>query len=142
MEAQDGGAAEPGKLHHTGFGHESWAARSIRSDGGLQALAQSPDHFHQDAGSSAAAGTARRRVTVPMNDARYELAVEILADHHHHAPLAPIPDGGKDFAVPEGNDETFSAPHRFVIMLFAVNFPAQAAANQQHHEVTHPVGQK
>src|ERR1035438_4416223 len=68
MEAEDGGAAEPGKLNHAGFSHETWAARSIRSDGGLQALAQSPDHFHQDAGSSTATGPARRCVTVPMND--------------------------------------------------------------------------
>ena len=142
VKAKNTGAAQPGKLHDAGFGDEPGATGSVRSDRGLQSLAQSPDHFHQDASRSAAAGATRRGVAVPMNDSRNELAVEILAYHHHHSPLAPVPDGGKDFAMPESHDEVFPAPDRFVIILLSKNFPAHAAADQQHREITQPVRQK
>ena len=74
-----------------------------------------------------------------MNDARDKFAVEILADHHHHAALAPVPDGRKNLAVPEGNNKALAAPHGFFIIMPAVNFPAQAATDQQDDEVPQPL---
>src|ERR1039458_9789798 len=142
VEAKNASAAEAGKLHHTRLGHEAGTTRPVRRYRCLPALAQGANHLHQDARGAAATGSARGGVPVPMNDIGNEFAVKILAYHHHHSLLAPVPDGGENFAVPESDDKTLSTPHRFVVILLPKNFPAQATANQQHHEITHPRCQK
>ncbi len=102
---QNGRAAEPGELHDTGFGHESRTTRAVGRDGSLQTLAE-PRTISTITRDAPGCSIPVPSVSIPVNDAGDEFAVEILAHHHHHAALAPVTDAGKNLAMPDGHNKT------------------------------------
>ncbi len=96
-----GGLRQP---HHPGLHHPGRAARAVHGEGGGR-LTRRPHELPQGARAAARARTSRRAVAEARDDARNPLAVEVLADDHDHAALAPEPHARQDAAVPGGQDE-------------------------------------
>src|SRR5947208_1124034 len=140
VKAQNRRARGLREQHRAGFRHVTRPARPVHGEGSEAALSDRPDHLHQRARAAPAARPARRAVTVLPDDSAYVLAVEVLAGHYHDAAPSPEPRRGKNFAVPESVDQTFSELESGFEVLPAHYFPAQRAADQQDGEVANPGG--
>ncbi len=102
MKHVDGPAALPGQHHRARFGDVAWPTGAIDGEGGIETFFQPACHDRQSAQTSTGGTALRRPETEVLDHAPGPLAIEVGGVHHDRAPVAPVPSGGNDAAMPKG----------------------------------------
>ena len=128
MKDVDGPAGLAGQHHRSGFGDIAWTARAIDGKRRVHAFCHAPRH-HRKSAQASAGGTALGGAEAEVLDhAPRPLAVEVSRVHHHHAPIAPVPGGGNNAAMPEGGNHRHAPGARFPVVMHAQLFETQRGA--------------
>ena len=126
-----------GQHHRTGFGDIARSTRTIDSESSVKAFLQTARHDCQSAQASASGAALRGAEAEMLDHAPGPLAVKVSGVHHHGSPVAPVPGGGNDAAMPEGGNHRTRRELGLPVMMQCPVFKTQRGtehANDRDHD--------
>ncbi len=132
-----GRAGLSGQHHRAGFGDVARSTRAIDGEGGVKAFLQTARHDRQSAQTSTGGTALCGAEAEVLNHAPRPLAVEVSGVHHHRSPVAPVPRGGNDAAMPKGGNHRLTPSARLPVVMHAQLFETQRGpehANDGDHQ--------
>lgn len=123
-------------MNHAHFGDLPRSVWPVRCHDEIHSGVAQPDQFTQGLHASSGAGSAHGPKPEPLDDARNDFAVLVLADEDMRA-RAAIGQGHHELTgMPEGDNDTFAFMVQPVYMLLASCFDPHRAAQRSDHRHT------
>ncbi len=104
VEHVDGAAGLSGEHHGSWFGDVTRSAWTIDGKRRVKTLIHASRHDRQSAQASACRASLGSSKAEVFDHAARPLSVEVGGVHHDHAPVAPVPRGRNDAAMPKGGN--------------------------------------